>query len=169
MIRLNGTGGITESLEKAGKEPTTPAEEFEERNGYDPDFLDGWSIPLPKATGERANDVRKLRRGGAGSELKYRNFSVILSVSRRMPMLTACNIDGEQSRRLPRIQTWSFDGRLDKEDQWGMRSMIATLGLAQQRYAKSHRILANCRGVKDFRRFRNSQDGTWFSRSVLGA
>src|SRR4029077_9991953 len=32
-------------------------------------------------------------------------------------------------------------------------------GLAQQRYAKSHRILANCRGVKDFRRFRNSQDG----------
>jgi malonate decarboxylase beta subunit len=43
------------------------------------------------------------------------------------------------------------------------------LVLAQQRYAKSHRILANCRGVKDFRRFRNSQDGTWFSRSVLGA
>jgi hypothetical protein len=32
--------------------------------------------------------------------------------------------------------------------------------LAQQRYAKSHRIFANCRGVKDFRRFRNSQDGT---------
>ena len=43
------------------------------------------------------------------------------------------------------------------------------LGLAQQRYAKSHRIFANSRGVKDFRRFRNSQDGTCFSRSVLGA
>ena len=28
--------------------------------------------------------------------------------------------------------------------------------LAQQRYAKSHRILVNCRGVRDFRRFRNS-------------
>jgi integrase len=40
--------------------------------------------------------------------------------------------------------------------------------LAQQRYAKSHRILANCRDVKDFRRFRNSQDGTWFSRLILG-
>jgi endonuclease G len=36
-----------------------------------------------------------------------------------MPMITACNIDGEQSRRLPRIQTWSFDGRVDKVDQWG--------------------------------------------------
>ena len=32
-------------------------------------------------------------------------------------------------------------------------------GLAQQRYVKSHRILANCLGVKDFRRFRNSQTG----------
>jgi hypothetical protein len=42
-------------------------------------------------------------------------------------------------------------------------------GLAQQRYVKSHRILANCRSVKDFRRFRNSQDGTWFSRRILGA
>jgi hypothetical protein len=46
---------------------------------------------------------------------------------------------------------------------------IHSSGLAQQRYAKSHRIFANSRGVKDFRRFRNSQDGTWFSRSVLGA
>jgi hypothetical protein len=43
------------------------------------------------------------------------------------------------------------------------------VGLAQQRYAKSHRIFANSLGVKDFRRFRNSQDGTCFSRSVLGA
>jgi hypothetical protein len=48
----------------------------------------------------------------------------------------------------------------------GTRPM--TSRLAQQRYAKSHRILANCRGVKDFRRFRNCQDGTWFSESVLG-
>jgi hypothetical protein len=48
-------------------------------------------------------------------------------------------------------------------------SLRSPWGLAQQKYAKSHRILANCRGVKDFRRFRNSQDGTWFSRSVLRA
>lgn len=33
------------------------------------------------------------------------------------------------------------------------------MGLVQQRYVKSHRILANCRAVKDFRRFRNSQTG----------
>ena len=38
-------------------------------------------------------------------------------------------------------------------------TLSANSGLAQQRYAKSHRILANCRAVKDFRRFRNSQTG----------
>jgi len=50
-----------------------------------------------------------------------------------------------------------------------LRSRNRLKGLAQQRYVKSHRILANSRCVKDLRRFRNSQDGTWFSRSVLGA
>jgi hypothetical protein len=42
------------------------------------------------------------------------------------------------------------------------------MGLAQQRYVKSHRIFANSLGVKDFRPIRNSQDGTCFSRSVFG-
>ena len=45
----------------------------------------------------------------------------------------------------------------------------AIVGLAQQRYVKSHRIFANSLGVKDFRSIWNSHDGTCFSRSVLGA
>jgi hypothetical protein len=36
---------------------------------------------------------------------------------------------------------------------------MITMVLAQQRYVKFHRILANCLAVKDFRRFRNSQTG----------
>lgn len=115
MVRLSED----DQLERPGHEPETPAEEFEGRGGYDPDFLDGWSISLPKATGERAQDMRRLRRGGGDVELKYTNFSVIMSASRRMPMLTATNINGAEARRLPRLSTWSFDGRLDKEDQWG--------------------------------------------------
>ncbi|HZG53149.1 MAG TPA: DNA/RNA non-specific endonuclease [Pyrinomonadaceae bacterium] len=115
MVRL--TGG--ELLERPGREPETPAEEFEGRGGYDPDFLDGWRIELPLATGAAAADMRQLRRGGSGVELKYTNFSVIMSASRRMPMLTVANINGAESRSVPRINAWSFDGRLDKEDQWG--------------------------------------------------
>lgn len=106
--------GLLEGLEAAGREPTTPSEVFDGRNGYNSEFLDGWVIPLP--TGP---DMRAIRRGGNGVELRYRNFSVIMSASRRLPLLTAANISGEEARRVPRISTWSFDGRLDEEDQWG--------------------------------------------------
>ncbi len=115
MARL-GDGDL---LERPGYEPETPPEEFEGRSGYDPEFLDGWRIELPMATGDAAGDMQRLRRGGRGVELKYHNFSVIMSASRRMPMLTAVNIDGTESRSVPRLSSWSFDGRLDKEDQWG--------------------------------------------------
>jgi len=108
-----------EGVERPGHEPTTPAEVFDGRDGYETGFLDGWEIALPLATGDMAQDMRELRRGGSGVELKYRHFSVIMSASRRLPMLTAANINGEEARRVPRIQTWSFDGRLDKDDQWG--------------------------------------------------
>lgn len=115
MVRLED-GDL---LERPGREPETPSEELDGRRGYDPDFLEGWRIELPKASGDAARDMRRLRRGGEGVELKYHNFSVIMSASRRMPMLTAVNIDGTESRSVPRISAWSFDGRLDKEDQWG--------------------------------------------------
>ena len=116
MQRLSTGLGETEA---PGHEPTTSAELFEGRNGYAADFLNGWSIPLPKGIGDREADMRRLRRGGAGFELTYRNFSVIMSSSRRLPMMTAANINGLESRHIPRIDRWSFDGRLDKEDQWG--------------------------------------------------
>ena len=93
MVRL---GDALDGLEKAGREPTTEPAEFEGREGYKQDFLNGWRIelPRPKAGTPRANDMRELKRGGSGVELTYRNFSVIMSASRRMPMLTAANIGG---------------------------------------------------------------------------
>jgi endonuclease G, mitochondrial len=119
-LPLEPTRASEEGLESAGREPTTDPAEFEGRGGYRPDFLDGWEVDLPKPTkGDRVDDMRPLRRGGAGVELKYEHFSVIMSKSRRLPMITACNIDGKKSRNLPRITTWSFDGRLDEDDQLG--------------------------------------------------
>jgi V8-like Glu-specific endopeptidase len=101
-------------LEAAG-DGHTPAAQFANREGYSPDFIEDFTIPLPIPSA----DVRTLRRGGTGVELKYEHFSVIMSASRKMPMITACNIDGAESRSLPRIQQWSYDGRLNDEDQWG--------------------------------------------------
>ena len=106
-----------ETLEKAGSEPTSDANSFSNRNGYDPDFLNGLSVPLPlRADG---TDMRELRRGGTGVELKYQNFSIVMSASRRMAIITACNIDGGKSRSAKRARAWSFDGRLNEDDQLG--------------------------------------------------
>jgi len=98
-----------------GQVRQSPAAGFEGRRGFDAAFLEGWAMPLPVPE----KDVRPLRRGGTGAELRYMNFSVVMSASRRMPMLTAANIDGTQARRIPRSDVWRFDGRLDPEDQWG--------------------------------------------------
>ena len=114
-MRTLGTYRSAESALEASQNGTTPAEAFEGRQGYDPKFLGGFPLPLPMPGG----DVRSLRRGGTGGELKYEHFSVVMSASRKMPKITACNIDGSESRRLPRIETWKFDGRLNTEDQWG--------------------------------------------------
>ena len=107
------------TFEAPGAEPTTAADAFKGRNGYRRQFLSGWDIAFPLATGPAADDMRRLRRGGSGVVLKYRNFSVVMSVSRRLPMITAANIDASQSRCLSRGDRWSFDGRLDKADQFG--------------------------------------------------
>jgi hypothetical protein len=48
----------TETIESPGREPTTSVEELEGREGYNSDFLNGWGIALPKATGVRAADMR---------------------------------------------------------------------------------------------------------------
>jgi endonuclease G len=118
MVRLTGFDlGLPEA---AGLEPTTDSAAFTGRNGYAPSFLDGWRIPLPLGIGAAANDMRALRRGGDGVELTYRNFSVVMSASRRLPMITAVNMHGAAARPINRENiVWRFDGRLDKEDQWG--------------------------------------------------
>jgi endonuclease G len=119
MVRLSTSAAEgLEGLERAGHEPETAAEEFEGREGYDPSFLDGFNITLPLGTGSAKNDMLTIG-GGPDVELKYMHFSVIMSVARRMPMLTVVNIDASQSRRLPRISTWSFDGRIEKNHQFG--------------------------------------------------
>lgn len=113
MRRLGPAAGDSTAESPVDRE--TPADEFRGRRGYDGAFLTDWEVSLPQPSG----DMRAIRRGGTGTELKYEHFSVIMSASRRMPIITACNVDGRRSRRLPRINTWRFDGRLDRDDQWG--------------------------------------------------
>lgn len=99
--------------------PVTALESLADRNGYDPDFLGSGrlSVPLPGLQ-HWAADAAPLS-DGTGHELRYHNFSVIQSAGRRLPLLTAVNIDGSQAKVLKRKGEWRLDGRLSPDHQIG--------------------------------------------------
>ncbi|WP_342076440.1 DNA/RNA non-specific endonuclease [Yoonia sp. SS1-5] len=95
-----------------------PASSFSDRNGYDAAFL-GTDIPLPVAESDELKAQLAQLVDGSGIELKYRNFSVVQNGARRLPMVTAVNIDGTRLRRIPRSDSWKIDRRLANGDQVG--------------------------------------------------
>jgi endonuclease G len=110
VIVMPGSDSFTEA---------TPAVQFDKRSGYDYDFLGAGHLQaaLP-GLGARASDVAPVT-GTVDNVLRYTHFSIVQSRSRRLPMLTAVNIDGSQEFRLKRKGTWKFDGRLSAEHQAG--------------------------------------------------
>jgi endonuclease G len=99
--------------------PVTRADKFAGRTGYDPEFLGAGdlAVPLP-GLGDWAEDVAPVSDDENGV-LKYQHFSVIQSASRRLPLVTAVNIDGSKSIRIKRAGDWALDGRIALEHQIG--------------------------------------------------
>ena len=112
---------LLEPLEK-GKTPGISQRSlayYRDRAGFDAQFL-GQNIPLPDLARavERFGAVATLEDGS--SELKYTHFSVVMCAPRRQAFVTAVNIDGAQSRSLPRGRDrWYYDPRLDQSLQIG--------------------------------------------------
>ena len=93
------------------------ASDYRDRRGYDPAFLgEGFRVDLPSADRD-GDDVLDFEFDGASeTELRYEHFSVVMSRSRRMCFLSACNIDGNQSRKSARVG-WKWDPRIPKAQQ----------------------------------------------------
>lgn len=93
-----------------------PPEYFRGREGYLPDFLGaGATVALPTLSEKLFSDAAKLSDGTV--ELKYEHFSTVQSMSRRVPLYSACVIDGATAKSPPRPDTWSYDGRIAKQYQ----------------------------------------------------
>lgn len=92
--------------------PIDPTE-FEDRNGYQVDFLGAdFPVELPTLTSRQAADCARII-GSTETELRYQNFSIRQSKSRRMCYFSACNVNGKTSKKVPRSNSWRFDGRID--------------------------------------------------------
>ena len=86
--------------------------------GYDPNFL-GIPLPLPQPLPSIGPLIAKLK-GSAEIELKYHHFSAIQHATRKMPILSAVNVDGSTQKRQDvseRDDTWLRDNRIDVEAQ----------------------------------------------------
>jgi len=109
-----GTPGAPASLETV----TLDLEWYAGSQGYDPEFL-SQPVPMPKVPSRKRRDLVRLL-DNSGQELKYTNFSVLLSKSRKIAYFTAVNIDGAKLKSQRRERdVWLFDPRIDKKYQAG--------------------------------------------------
>jgi len=99
---------------------TTAAESLSDRTGYDPAFLGegALAVPLPWLSSDLHEDLADVA-GCDDKVLRYTHFSVMQSASRRLPRVTAVNIDGAQARKVKRRDSWRLDGRIDRAHQVG--------------------------------------------------
>lgn len=104
-------------------EKIEPDPNYDNRRGYDPNFL-GFAAPLPRLM----NSVRPLvvevpdGSGGRGHELKYHHYSVIMNGERRLAFVSAVNLDANaevQHGREKGGDRWFFDPRIPRECQAG--------------------------------------------------
>ncbi|QFT31500.1 DNA/RNA non-specific endonuclease [Labrenzia sp. THAF82] len=71
-------------------------DDYTNRPGYDPSFI-GLDVPVPKVT-----DLDRVSKLDDGSNfLKYYHFSIIMDKFRRMPLVTAANVDTRKSSLKP--------------------------------------------------------------------
>ncbi len=100
-------------------EKITPEKNYDERPGYDPDFL-GFNVPMP----DLDPSIRELavKVPGSGHELKYHHYSVIMRGDRRLAFVAGVNFEGDAKVNYPRDKDgdrWFFDPRIPKEKQVG--------------------------------------------------
>src|SRR5262249_14087298 len=93
------------------------AADYRDREGYVAAFLGKkFAVDLPEVTRD-AGDVLDFEIDGeAQTELRYEHYSVVMSRSRRMCFFSACNIDGQKSRKSARV-AWKWDPRIPKSQQ----------------------------------------------------
>lgn len=105
------------ALDAAGVR-TSEATSFGGRQGYRADHLEAFVVPLPD-TSAVADDVLFVP-GNADARLDYEHFSIVMSISRRLALLTGVNLDGSASVSVSRGgDPWAFDGRIPEAAQSG--------------------------------------------------
>lgn len=134
-VRL-GYGGATQRVETptsptgliaATSVPAPPGgearleldENYQNRSGYSPAFLQSVIVPLPKLTRAQVALAAKNKQPKDGDPkhlLRYEHFSVVMNAKRRLAFYTATNIDGANPKDVDRKTGLIVDAPVETED-----------------------------------------------------
>jgi endonuclease G, mitochondrial len=92
---------------------------FPEDRGYDPDFLPGFSIPLPKPSTSLRKELAPRLDDPTEVLLPFRHFTTAMHARRRLPIFAAVNIAGalKPAGGMGNRPPWSYDPRIDEAHQ----------------------------------------------------
>jgi endonuclease G len=112
----------------APEEAVVIDQDYSTRPGYDPKFLDGIIVPLPKLSKAMEADTSQVPEGsrvhGDPFELAYYHYSVYMNKKRRTAWFSAANVDGIQRPNIGARSgdRWYRDTRIPKTEQLGQEA-----------------------------------------------
>lgn len=105
-------------LEKVEPDPSDP--EYENRPGYDPEFL-GFEVPFPKLTNVTRPKAFSLAgvSGNSRFELKYHHYSILFNKDRKLAFAAGVNYDPTAPAQFQREgkDKWFYDPRVQPEEE----------------------------------------------------
>jgi endonuclease G, mitochondrial len=115
---------LTQVVE-AAEEAVIVDQDYSDRPGYDPNFLENVAVPLPRVSEAMQQDTAQVRADARKNsdpfELAYYHYSVYMNKRRRTAWFSAANVDGDQRPDIGKRQgdRWYTDPRILKSEQLG--------------------------------------------------
>lgn len=125
-------------------------EDFSDRGGYEPGFIPGFLVPLPKLAKVKYRPARnqEAEEGDDPHELRYHHFSIVMNAERRLAFFTACNIDGSRIKAVVREDKSIISNPTLKD--LGIESIGAEGAEATDAFRRDRRILPEEQMAREF-------------------
>jgi len=128
---VRSVGAVADQMAPAGveaEEKVVVNQDYSDRPGYDPNFLDSLKVPLPVISSDMQKDTATVQpdaqKNGDPFELAYYHYSVYMNKSRRTAWFSAANIDGDRRQPIGKREgdRWYLDTRIDRSEQLGQEA-----------------------------------------------
>jgi endonuclease G len=128
---VRSVGAVADQTASAGveaEEGVVVNQDYSDRPGYDPNFLDSLKVPLPAISSAMEQDTATVQpdaqKNGDPFELAYYHYSVYMNKRRRTAWFSAANIDGDRRQPIGKREgdRWYLDTRIDRSEQLGQEA-----------------------------------------------